>query len=40
MCAGVVFAVIAVALWLGTNYLAGYGGAILSQVALLIARKI
>ena len=40
MYAGVVFAVIAVALWLGTNYLAGYGGAILSQVALLIARKI
>ena len=40
MYAGVVFAVIAVALWLGTNYLAGYGVAILSQIALLIARKI
>jgi hypothetical protein len=40
MYAGVVFAAIAVAVWLGTNYLAGYGAAILSQIALLIARKI
>jgi len=40
MYAGVWFAVIAVALWLGTNYLSGYGAAILSQVALFIARKI
>jgi hypothetical protein len=40
MYAGAVFAVIGVALWLGTNYLAGYGAAILSQIALFIARKI
>src|SRR5712691_7922293 len=39
MYAGVVFAIIGVALWLGTNYLSGYGAAILSQVALFIARK-
>jgi hypothetical protein len=40
MYAGVVFAIIGVALWLGANYLSGYGAAILSQVALFIARKI
>ena len=40
MYAGVVFAIIGVALWLGTYYLAGYGAALLSQVALFIARKI
>jgi hypothetical protein len=40
MYAGVIFAVIAVALWLGANYLFGYGAALLSLVALLIARKI
>jgi hypothetical protein len=40
MYAGVVFAVIGVALWLGTIYLSGYGTAVLSQVALFIAREI
>src|SRR2546421_11288236 len=40
MYAGVVFAVIGVALWLGTYRLSGIGAAILSQVALFIARKI
>ena len=40
MYAGVVFAVIAVALWLGATYLFGYGTALLSLAALLIARKI
>jgi hypothetical protein len=40
MYAGVVFAIIGVALWLGAIYLSGYGAAILSQVALFIARKI
>ena len=40
MYAGVFFAIIGVALWLGVNYLSGYGAAILSQVALFIARKI
>jgi len=39
MYAGVVFAIIGVALWLGAYYLSGYGAAILSQVALFIARK-
>jgi hypothetical protein len=40
MYAGVVFAIIGVAVWLGVCALAGYGAAILSQVALFIARKI
>ncbi len=40
MYAGVLFAIIAVALWLGAIYLSGYGAAILSLVALFIARKI
>ena len=40
MYAGVVFAVIGVALWLGAYYLSGVGAAILGQVALFIARKI
>jgi hypothetical protein len=40
MCAGVFFAIIGVALWLGAYYLSGYGAAILSQVALFVARKI
>ena len=40
MYAGVFFAIIGVALWLGAYYLSGYGAAILSQVALFIARKI
>ena len=40
MYAGVVFAIIGVALWLGAYRLSGIGAAILSQVALFIARKI
>ena len=40
MYAGVVFAIIGAALWLGALYLSGYGAAILSEVALFIARKI
>jgi hypothetical protein len=39
MYSGVVFAVIGVAVWLGAYYLSGIGAAILSQVALFIARK-
>jgi hypothetical protein len=39
MYSGVFFAIIGVALWLGAYYLSGYGAAILSQVALFIARK-
>ena len=39
MYAGVFFAIIGVALWLGACYLSGYGAAILSLVALFIARK-
>ena len=40
MYAGVIFAIIGVAVWLGALYLSGVGAAILSQVALFIARKI
>jgi hypothetical protein len=40
MYAGVIFAVIGVAVWLGAYRLSGLGAAILSQVALFIARKI
>src|SRR6266550_762839 len=40
MYAGVFFAITGVAVWLGAYYLAGIGAAILSQVALFIARKI
>ena len=40
MYAGVVFAVIGVALWLGAYRLSGLGAAVLTQVALFIARKI
>jgi hypothetical protein len=40
MYAGVFFAIIGVAVWLGAYYLSGYGAALLSQVALFIARKI
>ena len=40
MYAGAVFAVIGVAVWLGAYRLSGIGAAILSQVALFIARKI
>jgi hypothetical protein len=40
MYAGLIFAIIGVALWLGAYQLSGYGAALLSQVALFIARKI
>src|SRR5215510_5339640 len=40
MYAGVIFAIIGVSLWLGAYRLSGIGAAILSQVALFIARKI
>ena len=40
MFAGIIFALIGVALWLGTYSLGGFGAALLSQVALFIARKI
>jgi hypothetical protein len=39
MYSGVVFAIIGVALWLGANYLSGFGTAVLSQAALFIGRK-
>ena len=39
MYAGVIFALTGVALWLGAYQLSGYGAALLSQVALFIARK-
>ena len=39
MYAGVVFAIIGVAVWLGAYRLFGSGAAILSQVALFVARK-
>src|SRR5437870_7645576 len=39
MYSGVIFAVIGVALWLGAYRLSGFGAALLSQVALFIARK-
>jgi hypothetical protein len=39
MYAGVFFAIIGVALWLCAYYLSGYGAALLSLVALFIARK-
>ena len=39
MYAGLFFAIIGVALWLGAYYLSGYGAAILSEVALFVARK-
>ena len=40
MYSGLIFAIIGVAVWLGAIYLSGIGAAILSQVALFIARKI
>lgn len=40
MYAGVIFALIGVGLWLGAFFFFGIGTAILSQVALFIARKI
>jgi hypothetical protein len=39
MYAGVFFAILGVAVWLGAYRLSGIGAAILSQVALFIARK-
>ena len=39
MYSGIFFAVIGVAVWLGAYYLSGVGAALLSQVALFIARK-
>jgi hypothetical protein len=39
MYSGVFFAIIGVAVWLGAYQLSGYGAAVLSQVALFIARK-
>jgi hypothetical protein len=40
MFAGVIFAVLGAAVWLGAIRLSGIGAAILSQVGLFIARKI
>ena len=40
MYAGLFFAIIGVALWLAAYRLSGFGTALLSQVALFIARKI
>ena len=40
MYAGVVFAVVGVAVWLGAYRLSGIGAAILSQAALFVGRKI
>ncbi len=40
MYSGVIFAIIGVALWLGAYQLSGYGAALLSQVALFVARKV
>ena len=40
MYSGVIFAIGGVALWLGAYYLSGLKAAVLSQVALFIARKI
>jgi hypothetical protein len=40
MYAGVIFAIIGVAAWLGAYRLSGFGAALLSQVVLFIARKI
>ena len=40
MYSGVIFAIIGVAALLGSYYLFGYGAAVLSQVALFVARKI
>ena len=40
MYAGVVFASIGVAVWLGANQLFGFGPAILGEIVLLIARKV
>src|SRR5438874_7585254 len=39
MYSGLILAIVGVALWLGAYRLSGYGAALLSQVALFIARK-
>ena len=39
MFSGVFFAIIGVAVWLGAYHLSGFAAAVLSQVALFIARK-
>ena len=39
MYAGVIFAILGVAVWLAAIYLSGIGAALLSQVALFIARR-
>jgi hypothetical protein len=40
MYAGMIFAIIGVAAWLGAYRLSGFGAALLSQVVLLIGRKV
>jgi|SRR5437016_13774504 len=40
MYAGVIFAIVGVAVWLGAYRLSGFGAAVLSQVALFVALKI
>jgi hypothetical protein len=40
MFSGIAFALLGVAVWLGVYYFVGVGTAILSQVALFIARKV
>lgn len=40
MYAGVIFAILGTALWLGDFYLSEFGTALLGQIALLIGRKI
>jgi hypothetical protein len=40
MYAGVIVAILGAALWVGAFYLSGFGAALLSQIALLIGRKI
>jgi hypothetical protein len=40
MYAGLLFAILGVAAWLGAYRLSGFGAALLSQVVLLVARKI
>jgi hypothetical protein len=40
MYSGVLFACIGVVLWLGAYQIAGFGAAVLSQVALFIGRKV
>jgi hypothetical protein len=40
MFSGLIFAIIGVAVWLGAFRLSGFGAALLSQIALFIARKI